>query len=87
MKCPSCGSDVIIKSKRDNKGLYASCQGYPDCRECIWFPDPVKQAEVLDEKCSVETYLHLMIVVFHPVTTIVQISIEDSLQQVQVQQE
>ncbi|KAB7500912.1 DNA topoisomerase 3-alpha [Armadillidium nasatum] len=53
MKCPSCGSDIIIKSKRDNKGLYASCQGYPDCRECIWFPDPVKKAEVLDEKCTV----------------------------------
>ncbi|XP_053391111.1 DNA topoisomerase 3-alpha-like [Mercenaria mercenaria] len=52
MKCPMCGSDMLLKPKKDNKGFYIGCMGYPNCRSAIWLPDGVLEASVSDSICS-----------------------------------
>ncbi|KAL3875514.1 hypothetical protein ACJMK2_033460 [Sinanodonta woodiana] len=51
MKCPQCGSDMQLKSKKNNKGYYIGCIGYPTCRKAVWFPDSVVEARVSDNTC------------------------------------
>ncbi|KAK3091602.1 hypothetical protein FSP39_021083 [Pinctada imbricata] len=50
-KCPNCGQDMLLKTKKDGKGYYIGCMGYPDCRNAIWMPDFVLEAEVTDQHC------------------------------------
>ncbi|XP_060606708.1 DNA topoisomerase 3-alpha-like isoform X2 [Ruditapes philippinarum] len=52
MKCHMCGSDMLLKPKKDNKGFYIGCMGYPNCRNAVWLPDCVAEATVNDSTCS-----------------------------------
>lgn len=52
-KCPKClRSKMIIRQKKENGGHFLSCQGYPDCRNAVWFPTTVKEISSLDEMCG-----------------------------------
>ncbi|KAL4241091.1 DNA topoisomerase 3-alpha [Mactra antiquata] len=52
MKCPMCGSDMLLRPKKDNKGYYIGCMGFPNCRCAIWLPDGVINASVSDNTCD-----------------------------------
>ncbi|KMQ86449.1 dna topoisomerase 3-alpha-like protein [Lasius niger] len=52
LKCPKCGSDMVLKERKQGKGKYISCMGYPTCVNVIWFPETVKDVEVLNETCN-----------------------------------
>lgn len=52
-KCPKCrNSSMILKQKRDNSGYFISCQGFPACRNAIWFANEVKEIVAVDEVCN-----------------------------------
>lgn len=51
LKCPKCGSNMVVKIKRQNNGKYIGCMGYPTCNNVIWLPETVEEVEVLDERC------------------------------------
>ncbi|CAL7941209.1 unnamed protein product [Xylocopa violacea] len=51
-KCPKCGSNMVLKERRQGTGKYISCMGYPTCANAIWFPQNIECVEVLDEVCS-----------------------------------
>ncbi|KAK6171091.1 hypothetical protein SNE40_019350 [Patella caerulea] len=50
--CPNCNQDMVLKTKKDGKGFYIGCMGYPDCRNAIWLPDFVLEANVVNEICN-----------------------------------
>jgi DNA topoisomerase III len=47
-----CKSQMVLKSKKENKGFYIGCRGYPDCRNSIWLPNSIIEAQVTDEYCD-----------------------------------
>ncbi|XP_069123502.1 DNA topoisomerase 3-alpha-like [Argopecten irradians] len=51
-KCPNCGQDMVLKTKKDGKSFFISCMGYPDCRNAIWLPDFVQNATAADSSCQ-----------------------------------
>ncbi|KAL5017788.1 hypothetical protein ScPMuIL_003510 [Solemya velum] len=51
-KCPVCGQDMTLRTKKDGKGFYIGCMGYPSCRNAIWLPDFVLEASVGDQTCN-----------------------------------
>lgn len=51
-KCPKCGSDMVLKQRRQGRGKYISCMGYPGCTNVIWFSEAVEDVEVLNETCN-----------------------------------
>ncbi|XP_012057921.1 PREDICTED: DNA topoisomerase 3-alpha-like [Atta cephalotes] len=51
-KCPKCGSDMVLKQRRQGRGKYITCTGYPECTNVIWFPETVEDVEVLNETCN-----------------------------------
>ncbi|XP_060067173.1 DNA topoisomerase 3-alpha-like [Ylistrum balloti] len=50
-KCPNCGQDMMLKTKKDGKGFYIGCMGYPDCRNAVWLPDFVLEATAENTFC------------------------------------
>ncbi|CAL1541767.1 unnamed protein product [Lymnaea stagnalis] len=53
MPCQKCGNPMTLRSKKDGKGFYIGCSGYPNCRASIWLPDFVQHVKTLDETCQV----------------------------------
>ncbi|BFZ03791.1 hypothetical protein BsWGS_06828 [Bradybaena similaris] len=53
MICPKCKSPMTLRTKKDGKGFYIGCSGYPNCKACIWLPDFVLQVHATDEICHV----------------------------------
>jgi len=51
-KCPKCGSNMVLKDRRQGRGKYISCMGYPSCTNVIWFPEAVEDIEILNETCN-----------------------------------
>lgn len=51
-KCPKCGSNMVLKQRRQGRGKYISCMGYPTCTNVIWFPEAIENVEVLNETCN-----------------------------------
>jgi len=51
MKCPKCGTDMVIKTRKNGQGKYLSCLSYPNCKNVVWFSINVEQIDVLDENC------------------------------------
>ncbi|XP_066952074.1 DNA topoisomerase 3-alpha [Macrobrachium rosenbergii] len=51
-KCSACGCDIIVKQKRNEQGFMLSCQGYPNCRLCIWLPETVLSVTVSEDSCT-----------------------------------
>nr|CAD7453537.1 unnamed protein product [Timema tahoe] len=51
MKCPSCGLDMVLKTKRDGTSKYLSCMAYPQCRSALWFPRNVEGLTVSEQSC------------------------------------
>ena len=43
---------MVLRTKKDGKGFYLGCKGYPSCNNAIWFPSSIKQATVTDEYCE-----------------------------------
>ncbi|XP_066252718.1 DNA topoisomerase 3-alpha isoform X1 [Euwallacea similis] len=50
-KCPKCGRDMVLRTKKDGVGKYMTCTGFPDCKNSVWFPSMVKNVEVTDQHC------------------------------------
>lgn len=51
-RCQKCGSDMVVKSKKDGRSFFLSCTGFPECRNTVWFPDGVIGAEVSNTVCN-----------------------------------
>ncbi|KAL4716258.1 hypothetical protein ACJJTC_004752 [Scirpophaga incertulas] len=52
LKCPKCGSDMIIRQKKNNpEEFYIGCQLFPNCKNAVWLPSIVKTLNVLPETC------------------------------------
>jgi DNA topoisomerase-3 len=52
-KCPKCRNhSMVLKQKRDNAGYFISCQGFPACRNAVWFANDVKEISSVNETCS-----------------------------------
>ncbi|XP_052264208.1 DNA topoisomerase 3-alpha-like isoform X2 [Dreissena polymorpha] len=51
MKCPNCGSDMLLRSKKDGNGYYIGCMGYPECKNAVWLPGGVLEASVTSDVC------------------------------------
>lgn len=51
-KCPKCGSNMVLKNRRQGRGKFISCMGYPTCTNVIWLPEAVEDVEVLNETCN-----------------------------------
>lgn len=52
LKCPKCGNDMVVKSRKNAQGKYLSCVGYPGCKNSVWFDSNVESVEVLDAPCK-----------------------------------
>lgn len=52
-KCPKCSiAPMALKPKKNQTGFFIGCLNYPDCKNCVWWPDECKDPNVLDETCS-----------------------------------
>lgn len=51
-KCPKCNSNMVLRNRRQGRGKYISCTGYPACTNTIWFPEAVEDVEILNETCT-----------------------------------
>ncbi|XP_023945939.1 DNA topoisomerase 3-alpha [Bicyclus anynana] len=52
LKCPKCGSDMMVRQKKNNpEEYYISCVSYPRCTNAIWLPSIVKSLKVLPDTC------------------------------------
>ncbi|KAG5887194.1 hypothetical protein JTB14_016680 [Gonioctena quinquepunctata] len=52
LKCPKCGNDMVLRNKKNGPGQFITCNGFPACRNSIWFPGEVDTVEVLNEHCQ-----------------------------------
>lgn len=52
LKCPKCGSDMILRKKKNGDGKYLGCVGFPGCKNSVWFAGYITTIEVLDESCE-----------------------------------
>lgn len=52
LKCPKCGKDMVLKNKKDGRGKFLSCVGYPNCKNAVWFGLGMEM-EVTNESCRV----------------------------------
>lgn len=52
LSCPSCSNDMVLKKKKDNKGWYISCVGFPSCKTVCWLPSSVLDVKVMGETCQ-----------------------------------
>ncbi|KFM57979.1 DNA topoisomerase 3-alpha, partial [Stegodyphus mimosarum] len=53
MKCPKCQSgDIVLRTKRDDRGFFLSCMSYPNCSAVMWLPDSLEHISVLEEECE-----------------------------------
>ncbi|XP_011293504.1 DNA topoisomerase 3-alpha isoform X2 [Musca domestica] len=51
-KCPKCSiAPMALKQKNNKPGHFIGCLNYPNCKNCIWWPDECKDPSVLDEHC------------------------------------
>ncbi|XP_041363021.1 DNA topoisomerase 3-alpha-like isoform X2 [Gigantopelta aegis] len=50
--CPQCGSQMVLRTKKDGKGFFIGCVAYPQCRNVIWLPDSVLEASAQDAVCD-----------------------------------
>ncbi|XP_073945480.1 DNA topoisomerase 3-alpha-like isoform X2 [Choristoneura fumiferana] len=53
LKCPKCGSDMVVRQKKNNADeFYIGCLSYPNCKNAVWFPTIVKTLQVLNDTCT-----------------------------------
>ena len=52
LHCPSCGMNMVIRSRREGSGKFIGCMGYPDCWNAVWFPGSVEAVELSGKFCS-----------------------------------
>ncbi|XP_058851749.1 DNA topoisomerase 3-alpha isoform X1 [Acipenser ruthenus] len=50
-KCPQCSRDMALKRKKDGKGFFLSCMGYPGCKAAVWFPESVLEVSRDESVC------------------------------------
>ncbi|XP_035721138.1 DNA topoisomerase 3-alpha-like isoform X1 [Vespa mandarinia] len=51
-KCPKCGSDMILKDRKQGTGKCITCMGFPSCNNAIWFPQSIENVTVLESTCT-----------------------------------
>ncbi|XP_012256009.2 DNA topoisomerase 3-alpha [Athalia rosae] len=51
-KCPKCGSNMLLKDRKNSAGKYIGCIAYPTCSNAIWFPATVENIELLNDTCG-----------------------------------
>ncbi|XP_055594004.1 DNA topoisomerase 3-alpha [Uranotaenia lowii] len=51
-KCPKCSQMMTLKTKKDGTSFYLGCLGFPDCKNCVWFDENIKEATGTDEICT-----------------------------------
>ncbi|XP_061401993.1 DNA topoisomerase 3-alpha-like [Musca vetustissima] len=50
--CPKCSiAPLALKQKNNKPGHFIGCLNFPNCKNCIWWPDECKDPSVLDEYC------------------------------------
>jgi DNA topoisomerase-3 len=59
LKCPKCNTNMVLKTKRQGNGKYIGCMAYPTCNNVIWLPESVEDVEILDEGCSIVSFVSL----------------------------
>ncbi|XP_012551245.2 DNA topoisomerase 3-alpha isoform X1 [Bombyx mori] len=53
LKCPKCGSDMIVRQKKNNPTeYYIGCMSFPNCKNVVWLPNIVKSLQVLPDTCT-----------------------------------
>lgn len=52
LKCPKCGSNMVLKDRRQGAGKYIGCMGFPACNNAIWLPQSIEDVTVLEETCT-----------------------------------
>ncbi|XP_039291080.1 DNA topoisomerase 3-alpha [Nilaparvata lugens] len=52
LKCPNCGTGMVIRQRANGAGFFISCLGYPACRKAIWLPSLVTNCQPAEETCS-----------------------------------
>ncbi|GFR23680.1 DNA topoisomerase 3-alpha [Trichonephila clavata] len=53
MKCPKCQcGDIVLRTKKDNKGFFLSCLSYPNCNAVMWLPESLEQISVTENDCT-----------------------------------
>eukprot|EP01124_Arcella_intermedia_P015794 TRINITY_DN22374_c0_g1_i1.p1 TRINITY_DN22374_c0_g1~~TRINITY_DN22374_c0_g1_i1.p1 ORF type:complete len:584 (+),score=182.22 TRINITY_DN22374_c0_g1_i1:119-1753(+) len=50
--CPQCSKNMVLKKKKDNKGFFISCEGFPNCSKSLWLPKELTTAEATTTICS-----------------------------------
>jgi len=63
-KCQKCGSNMILKERRQGRGKYISCMGYPGSTNVIWFSEAIEDVEILNETCNPVSITSLFAVYF-----------------------
>ncbi|XP_049869431.1 DNA topoisomerase 3-alpha [Pectinophora gossypiella] len=51
LKCPKCGSDMVVRPKKNSDEFFISCISFPKCKNAVWFPTIVKTLQVLPDSC------------------------------------
>ncbi|GAB1611339.1 DNA topoisomerase 3-alpha-like, partial [Argonauta hians] len=49
--CPKCKQDMLLRQRKEGRGFYIGCSGFPACRNAIWLPDFVLNVEVDGTVC------------------------------------
>lgn len=64
MKCPKCGSDMVVRQKKNSDELFISCISFPNCKNAVWFPTVVKTLQVLPDTCPTVSVNKLFLTFF-----------------------
>lgn len=51
-QCPKCDSNMVLRQRRQGRGKYITCMGYPTCTNVVWLPEAVEDVEILNETCN-----------------------------------
>ncbi|KAJ2945974.1 hypothetical protein O0L34_g4893 [Tuta absoluta] len=51
LKCPKCGGDMVVRTKKNSDEMFISCPSYPSCKNAVWFPSLVRTLQVLPDTC------------------------------------
>lgn len=49
---------MILRTRAEQNTKYIGCSRFPDCKNAIWFPEGVKEMEVLNEICDKVKLIH-----------------------------
>lgn len=52
-KCPKCKNyEMVLRTKKENKGFFLTCLGKPGCDHVIWLADVIKEIKSNETRCT-----------------------------------